>query len=134
MGRPCLTVKEEADRIKISYLARLARSIIDHPDHVVYYSVISAWETDIKHMVHPDAITISGTELISYCEEAGFLSLPVASRHVKMLQTLRREEDAPVHRDPFDRMMICQAKADGMLLLTHDRLLPYYREECIIPV
>ena len=38
------------------------------------------------------------------------------------------------HKDPFDRMLICQAKSEGMKLLTHDSLIPYYEEDCIISV
>ena len=36
--------------------------------------------------------------------------------------------------DPFDRMLIAQAKEENMSLITHDGLLPYYDEKCIISV
>lgn len=43
-------------------------------------------------------------------------------------------EDAPKHNDPFDRLLICQSKTEGMKFLTHDSLLSGYDEECIIYV
>ena len=115
-------------------LSSKARELIDHPETEIYYSIVSPWETGIKYAVHPEMIRLSGDELMQYCEEAGFLPLSVTARHVHALFTLKREENAPAHKDPFDRIMIAQAKADGMLFLTHDRLLPYYEEHCIVYV
>ncbi len=39
-----------------------------------------------------------------------------------------------MQKDPFDRILISQAKAENMMFITHDSLLPWYREECIIAV
>ena len=115
-------------------LSRQAREMIDHPESEIIYSAVSPWETEIKHALHPDQMSISGSDLITYCQEAGFISLPVANRHVIMLSTLSRREESAPHRDPFDRIMICQAKADGLIFLTHDHLLPDYQEPCIVYV
>ena len=43
--------------------------------------------------------------------------------HIAALASLKRCEDAPKHNDPFDRMLIAQAKVDNMKLLTHDSLI-----------
>ena len=77
-------------------------------------------------------MTLSGRELVVYCEEAGFHQRGVHAEHVYALEVLVREKGAPPHRDPFDRMLISQAKTEGMLFLTHDALLPYYNEPCIV--
>lgn len=45
--------------------------------------------------------------------------------------TLSRAEHTPPHNDPFDRMLIAQAKAEGMTFLTHDHLLKDYDENCV---
>ncbi|MCM1189499.1 MAG: type II toxin-antitoxin system VapC family toxin [bacterium] len=45
-----------------------------------------------------------------------------------------RPDDAPKHNDPFDRLLICQSKTEGMKFLTHDLLLSDYNEDCIIYV
>ena len=47
------------------------------------------------------------------------------------LETLERPQDAPPHNDPFDRIMLAQAKVDGLKFMTHDSLIPYYHEGCI---
>ena len=60
--------------------------------------------------------------------------LPVLNKHVSALETLKRPKDAPKHNDPFDRIMVAQAKAEGIMFLTHDSLIPYYDEPFIISV
>ena len=52
-----------------------------------------------------------------------------------LLDTLSYSDKASrVHKDPFDRLLICQAKSENMLFLTHDELIPFYNESCIISV
>ena len=51
-----------------------------------------------------------------------------------MLDSLKRPDSAPKHNDPFDRLLICQSKTEGMKFLTHDSLLPAYDEGCILYV
>ena len=64
----------------------------------------------------------------------GYLVLPILNKHVSALETLKRSENAPRHNDPFDRIMVAQAKAEGFMFLTHDSLIPYYDEPFIISV
>ena len=115
-------------------LSNKARDYILDPENCVYYSVVSVWELTLKHMLYPDEIGFSGQELIAYCEEAGFLALDLSATDVLFLETLSRPESEPRHKDPFDRILIAQAKAEEMLFLTHDALLPGYHEHCIITV
>ena len=60
--------------------------------------------------------------------------LPVCDNHAYALETLQRAEGAPMHKDPFDRIMIAQAKVEGMSFVTHDLMLRDYLEDCIISV
>ena len=60
--------------------------------------------------------------------------LPVRDNHVFTLETLSRPKNVPKHKDPFDRILIAQAKAEEMVFLTHDSLIPYYNEPFIISV
>ena len=115
-------------------LPEKAKEMILDPDNAVYYSTVSIWEVSIKHTNHPDNVTFTGKELSQYCQEAGFLPVEMRDKHVYALETLSRAEGAPPHRDPFDRMLIAQAKAENLSFLTHDALLPYYGEPCIISV
>ena len=115
-------------------LSEKARSLILDPGNAVYYSSVSIWEVAIKHALHPDNVAFSGKELSQYCQEAGFLPIEMRDRHVYALETITRADDAPAHHDPFDRIVIAQAKAENLSFLTHDSLIPYYNETCIVPV
>ena len=100
----------------------------------MYYSAVYVWEVSIKHAAHPEDLAFSGKELAGFCQDAGFLPLEMRDKHIFALETITRAENAPRHNDPFDRMLIAQAKAENMSFLTHDALIPYYEEKCIIPV
>lgn len=115
-------------------LPEKARELILDENNAVYYSSVSIWEISIKHAVHPENVAFTGKELSQYCQEAGFLQVEMRDRHVFALETITRPEGAPPHHDPFDRMLIAQAKAENMSFITHDSLLPYYEEKCIIAV
>ena len=115
-------------------LSEKARSLILDPGNAVYYSSVSIWEVAIKHALHLDNVAFSGKELSQYCQEAGFLPIEMRDRHVYALETITRADDAPAHHDPFDRILIAQAKAENLSFLTHDSLIPYYNETCIVPV
>ena len=115
-------------------LPEKARELILDENNAVYYSSVSIWEISIKHAVHPENVAFTGKELSQYCQEAGFLQVEMRDRHVYALESLKREENAPVHADPFDRMLIAQAKAENLTFLTHDALLPFYGEKCVVLV
>lgn len=115
-------------------LPEKARDIIENEDNQIYYSTASVWEIAIKHMAHPDKMLIGGRSFSEKCMGSGFEMLPVYDRYVYELETLMRSDDAPPHNDPFDRIMLSQAKADGLKFITHDSLIPYYNEECILAV
>ncbi len=110
------------------------RIIIEEDGNDIYYSVISIWEVALKHRAHPAQLTLTAQETSIYCRMAGFKRLSVEESHTFYLDSLHRPSDAPAHKDPFDRMLISQAKAEGLMFLTHDALLPYYGEACVVYV
>lgn len=115
-------------------LSEKARDLILDADNVIYYSPVSVWEVSLKHALHPDNVSFTSREMARFAQEAGFLSLAMRERHVFAAETLVRKKNAPEHHDPFDRLLVGQAKAENMSFLTHDALLPDYEERCIIPV
>ncbi|MCD8196189.1 MAG: type II toxin-antitoxin system VapC family toxin [Lachnospiraceae bacterium] len=115
-------------------LPERARKLIADERNEIYYSTASVWEVSIKHTLHSEIMPISGKALSDYCLKAGYRILAVRDDHVFMLETLRRAENAPKHTDPFDRIMLAQAKAENCVFLTHDSLIPYYEENCILHV
>ncbi len=94
------------------------------------YSIISLWETEIKHIKHPDDFVFSAEELRKDAQAVGLHMLDLEPEHIMGLHMLK----APVnlkHNDPFDRMLIAQAKAENIVLITHDSRLSAYGEECV---
>lgn len=87
----------------------------------VFVSAASIWEISIK--VAPGKLSADPEEVLAALEPAGFLSLPVTGTHAARVASL-----PPVHRDPFDRLLIAQAQAEPMHLLTNDRALVAYGE------
>ena len=108
------------------------RNIILDPNNTIYYSIASMWEVQIKYDIKK--MPISGIEFMHYCEQSGYHKLPIDDLHVVELAGLVRDEAAPYHNDPFDRILISQAKAEGFTFLTHDFLLRGYNEPCLVEV
>ena len=115
-------------------LSDAAKAIILDENNEIYYSAASVWEITIKHMAHPETFLYSGKHLAKGCEANGFISLPIFNKHSAELETLERPKDAPLHKDPFDRILLAQAKSEGMKFMTHDTLMPYYNESFVISV
>ena len=111
-----------------------AREIIVDSNNEIYYSLVSVWEVAIKYLTHPDRIPISETKLLDYCKQADYSQIAITENHILKLKTLQRPENAPKHNDPFDRILIAQAKSENMFFLTHDSLIPYYNEPCVLLV
>ena len=104
-------------------LPKQAKDIILDKENDLFYSTASVWEITIKHILHPDRLRINGSLLEKGCEENGYFVLPILNKHVSALETLKRLENAPRHNDPFDKIMIAQAKTEGLMFLTHDSLI-----------
>jgi PIN domain nuclease of toxin-antitoxin system len=96
-----------------------ARRIIRDAD--VYVSAASIWEISIKAAL--GKLRVDPCEVLAALEPAGFLSLPIAGEHAARVASL-----PPVHRDPFDRVLVAQALEEPMRLLTDDAVLGAYGE------
>lgn len=115
-------------------LSQKARDIMADDKNEIYYSILSIWEVEIKHTAHPDKISMSGERLLEHCRRLEFISVPLDISHILAVKTLTRKEDAPPHRDPFDRLMICQAIVDNMLFITHDERIAEYVSPMIFKI
>ena len=96
-----------------------ARRLIQDAD--VYVSAASIWEISIKAAL--GKLTADPQEVLAALEPAGFLSLPVAGVHAARVSNL-----PPVHRDPFDRLLVAQALVEPMRLISTDAALRGYGE------
>lgn len=115
-------------------LSSKARELILTPDNTIYYSTVSVWEVMLKHNRRPEDIPFDEKDFSEGCRLAGFNPLGLADKHVLADNSLMRPGNVKEHNDPFDRLLIAQAKVENLSLLTHDELIPDYNEKCIIPV
>ena len=109
-------------------------SWINDLENEVFFSSASVWEIVIKHGKNPTAMPVDGNTFVSGSFKAGFTPLAIENRHVLALSGLKRKKGEPTHNDPFDRVLIAQAKTEGMTLITHDGLLVGYGERCVLTI
>lgn len=107
------------------------RPLLESRENIVYYSVVSVWEVALKHAIHPQNLPIPEERFVELCDRVGFARLGVEPEHIYAVKSLARRDGAPEHRDPFDRLLIAQAKSEGLAFATHDRLLQGYDESCM---
>jgi len=95
-------------------------ALLDAPDTESFFSAASIWEIAIKNQRHAppflDAYTLRSKLL-----EVGCAELPVTSTHAVAIRNL-----PPIHKDPFDRILVAQAQVEGITLLTADRTIARY--------
>jgi PIN domain nuclease of toxin-antitoxin system len=98
-------------------LGHRGRELIDASE--AYVSAASIWEVSIKAAL--GKLQASPRILTDALAPAGYRTLSVTPEHAAQVHLLE-----PLHRDPFDRMLIAQARAEGMSLLTDDEALSIY--------
>ena len=115
-------------------LTSQALELLLSPDTEVYYSVVSLWEVHIKHSVNPQNMEISVKEFRDMCQEAGFIEIPIEFQHIFAIADLKQKQGAPIHKDPFDHLLLAQAKTEGLFFMTHDRKIQTFDNVDIIPI
>lgn len=101
-------------------LSSAHRAAIGDPGNTVFFSVVSAWELGIKHRLGKLTIGRPLEDLL----RVGLDGLGVLD--VRMAHVARTFELPAIHRDPFDRMLIAQALAEGLVLVTVDPMFDGY--------
>ena len=104
--------------------ARLPQAVIERvqaPEAEVFISQASLWEMAIK--VSIGRLQVDLQELERQVPLQGFRWLPISNVHLLAVADL---ESDGVHRDPFDRLLVCQSRLEPMLLLTADDQLRHY--------
>lgn len=103
-------------------IAEAARSALEDPHHSILVSAASAWELATKHAVGKLPLPESAESLIaSMIAALGAQELSITIRHAVTSTAL-----PPHHRDPFDRILVAQARCEGVTLVTADRMLTRY--------
>ena len=102
----------------LSKLTDAQREAIGDPDNEIFVSAASAWELGIKRSAGKLAMADSMQTLAS---RLGFIELPITMRHGELAASLPM-----LHKDPFDRMLVAQAIAERLVLVTADSMLAGY--------
>ena len=103
-------------------LSTVARKELSDPGNELIFSAASIWEIAIKSSLGRDDFEIEPRVLRRGLIENGYVELPITSEHAVSVDNL-----PPVHRDPFDRILLAQALTEGITLLTSDAQLACYR-------
>jgi PIN domain nuclease of toxin-antitoxin system len=93
-------------------LSAAARNAIEDPANIVFVSAAVAWEIEIKAALGKLRVP---SDLLNQLTAANFQGLPITIGHALAIKQLPN-----LHRDPFDRIMLAQAKAAGLTFVTAD--------------
>ena len=105
-------------------LSAYERAIIDDDTVRVFVSLVTIWEIAIKNSARGrgrNPFPLLAEEAMRSFESSRFEILPIASKHVCSVENL-----ASIHRDPFDRLLVAQAKSEKINLVTRDKTIHRY--------
>jgi PIN domain nuclease of toxin-antitoxin system len=102
-------------------LSPAATLLLSAPENSLIFSAASIWEIAIKSALGRDDFRVDSSQFRRALLENGYEELSVTSAHAAGTATL-----PPIHKDPFDRMLVVQAALEGILLLTSDPLIAQY--------
>ena len=102
-------------------LPKQARILLDNPDNELLFSAASLWEVVIKRGLGREDFAVDARLLRRGLLDNGYSELPIVSDHVVAIDSL-----PPIHKDPFDRILVAQATVEGVTLLTNDSLVSQY--------
>ena len=96
-------------------------SLINSSENELLFSAASLWEVVLKSSLGRDDFKVDARLLRRGLLDNGYIELPITSEHAVIVDNL-----PPSHKDPFDRILVAQAMAEGVMLITTDRKLEAY--------
>lgn len=102
-------------------LPKAALTLLRNPDHQLWFSAASLWEVAIKGGLGRPDFQVDSSLLRRGLVDNGWIELPVTGAHAVAVGSLPW-----IHRDPFDRMLVAQARAEGVMLITVDEQVAAY--------
>jgi PIN domain nuclease of toxin-antitoxin system len=106
---------------KPNRLSAAARKLIDSSANELLFSAASVWEVAIKRGLGRSDFQADPRLLRRGLLDNGYTELPILSDHVVAIESL-----PPIHKDPFDRLLVAQATVEGITLLTADSIMAEY--------
>ena len=102
-------------------LPKNIRTLLEDLDNELLFSVASLWEVAIKSGLGRKDFRVEARLLRRGLLDNGYSELPIVSDHVVAIDSL-----PPIHKDPFDRILVAQAAVEGITLLTNDPVVAQY--------
>jgi PIN domain nuclease of toxin-antitoxin system len=102
-------------------LSTEADALIEAAENELLFSVASLWEITIKRGLGRPDFQVDARLLRRGLLDNGYEELPIASQHALAIDSL-----PPIHKDPFDRMLVAQAQVEGITLVTADSIVAQY--------
>ena len=102
-------------------LPKNIRALLEDMDNELLFSVASLWEVAIKSGLGRKDFRVEARLLRRGLPDNGYTELPIVSEHVVAIESL-----PPIHKDPFDRILVAQAAVEGITLLTNDPVVAQY--------
>ncbi|MSQ14626.1 MAG: type II toxin-antitoxin system VapC family toxin [Dehalococcoidia bacterium] len=102
-------------------LSAAARQLLNDPRNELLFSAASMWEIAIKNSLGREDFTVEPRLLRRGLLNNGYTELPVTSQHAVNIDGL-----PPLHKDPFDRLLLAQAVSEGITILTGDAEVARY--------
>ena len=99
-------------------LGERGRELIATPENLIFYSAASIWEIRIKHALGKLELPDEFAEALG---RQAFEPLAVTVDHAHAIRDL-----PPLHRDPFDRLLVAQARCERLTILTRDDVISRY--------
>jgi PIN domain nuclease of toxin-antitoxin system len=106
----------------VKRLPRDARVLMADPENALFFSVASLWEIAIKSELNRTDFQVNARLLRRGLIDNGYQELSILSGHAVAIDSL-----PPLHKDPFDRLLIAQAMVEGITLLTNDTTMAQYQ-------
>ncbi|HEY4934103.1 MAG TPA: type II toxin-antitoxin system VapC family toxin [Terriglobales bacterium] len=97
------------------------RTLLEDRDNELLFSAASLWEVAIKSGLGRKDFRVEARLLRRGLLDNGYSELPIVSDHVVVIESL-----PPIHKDPFDRVLVAQATVEGITLLTNDPVVAQY--------
>ena len=102
-------------------LSKAALKLLNDPRNELIFSAASLWEVAIKSSLGREDFRVEPRLLRRGLLDNGYAELPVTSQHAVNIDSL-----PPLHKDPFDRLLLSQALSEGITLLPSDSTLTRY--------
>jgi PIN domain nuclease of toxin-antitoxin system len=107
-------------------LSESTRILLTTPENSLFFSAASIWEIVIKLGLGREDFKVDPYRLRKMLVVHGYAELPITAEHALKVNSLPY-----LHKDPFDRLLLAQARAEGMLLLTSDASVSQYQESVL---